>query len=203
MRDQLPDNDWVEEFKKGDERAFRKAYEEFFYPLSYFAGKLLNNQPEGEEIASDSLRKLMQLHPNFNTLADIRAFLYVTARNNCYDVLRSRARAPREASLEDESIIDKEELVLNLIIKTEVMEELYREIEGLPEKRRTVFKLYYLEGLKIGEIASRLGTNADVIRSTKSKAVAQLKMMLGDRKFLALITYILANTTIGHEQKMQ
>lgn len=200
MRDQSPGKDWVEEFKKGKERAFKKAYEEFFYPLNYFAGKLINNLPEGEEIASDSLRKLMRLHENFNTYEDIRAFLYVTTRNHCYDVLRSRARHPQpKENVENESIIDNEELALNLLIKTEVMEEIYQEIERLPEKRREVFKLYYLEGLKIEEIASLLGTNADVIRSTKSKALAQLRTLLGDRKFLLLITYLLANAT-GQEQ---
>lgn len=195
MREQPLDNDWVEAFKQGDKRAFSRVYEAFIYQLSYFASKLIGNQPEAEEIASESLRKLMQLHPNFNTLADIRAFLYVTTRNHCYDILRSRVRAPREASLEDESIIDKDELVLNLIIKTEIMEEIYQEIENLPEKRREVFKLYYLDGLKIEEIANRLGTNADVIRSTKSKAVAQLRIALGDRKFLFVITYLLTGAT--------
>lgn len=196
MRDQSLSNDWVEDFKQGDKRAFSKVYEEFFYQLSYFAGKLINNQPEAEEVASESLRKLMLLHQNFNTLADIRAFLYVTTRNHCYDILRSRKWPHQQpASLEDESIIDKEELVLNLIIKTEILEEIYQEIENLPEKRREVFKLYYLEGLKIEEIASRMGTNADVIRSTKSKAVAQLRTVLGDKKFLFVITYILNSVT--------
>ena len=192
MREQSPGNDWVASFKLGDKRAFSKAYEEYFYQLSYFAGKLINNQPEAEEVASESLRKLMLLHRNFNTQEDIRAFLYVTTRNHCYDILRSR-KWPHQhpASLEEESIIDNEELVVNLIIKTEILEEIYQEIERLPDKRREVFKLYYLEGLKIEEIARRLGTNADVVRSTKSKAVAQLRILLGDKKFLFLITYIL------------
>lgn len=198
MIDHPPGNDWVEDFRQGDERAFSKVYEAFFYRLGFFASKLLNNVQEAEEVASESLRKLMLLHGNFNTFADVRSFLYVTTRNHCYDILRRRKWEP--ASLEDESIVDNNELVLNHIIRTEILDEIYQEIENLPEKRREVFKLFYLEGLKIEEIAQRFGTNTDVIRSTKSKAVAQLRTILGDRKFLILITYIMNGAVVALHQ---
>jgi RNA polymerase sigma factor (sigma-70 family) len=196
MREQTPGHDWIEEFKEGKERAFKKVYEEFFYPLSYFATQLIHSQPEAEEIAADSLYKLMQGYQKFDTYQHIRSFLYRVTRNHCYDVLRSRHRAPRQdTSLEDDSIIDHDDLVINLIIKSEIMEAIYQEIEHLPRLRRDVFTLFYLDGLKMGEIAHRLGIKVDVVRSTKSKAAAQLRDILGQRKFLLPFTLLFLHTT--------
>lgn len=192
MRDQTPGHDWIEEFKEGKEWAFNKAYDEFFYPLCYFAFKLIHHQPEAEEIAADSLHKLMRDFQKIKDKDHMRAFLYKTTRNHCSDVLRKRRRAPALTGVpEDESIIDQDELVDNLLIKTEMMEAIYQEIEQLPRLRREVFSLFYLEGMSMEEIARRLGINEDVVRSTKSKAAAQLRTMLGPRKFLLLSAWML------------
>ncbi len=192
MRDQTPGHDWIEEFKEGKEGAFKQAYHEFFCPLYYFALKLLQDQQEAEEVVSDALYKLMRDYQKFTDKRHIRNFLYEVTLNRCRDVKRKRGRSPATAGEpEEESIIDNEELVLNLIIKTEVMEAITRQIEQLPQLQREVFSLFYLEGLSMSEIAARLGKNVDTIRSTKSKAAAQLRVVLGPRKFLLLTSWLL------------
>jgi RNA polymerase sigma-70 factor (ECF subfamily) len=181
----------------GNDPSFNKAYEELFYPLTYFATKLLNNQVDAEDVVADVLLKFLQLNKEFVSEDERRRYLYTMIKNRCYDLLRKQRKHSQvlERLGQNESTVENE--VQNLFIKTELLESIYQEIERLPDKRREVFKLFYLEDLKIEEIAQRLGTNADVIRSTKSKALAQLKMMLGDKKFLLLMTCLLSKA-VGH-----
>lgn len=192
MGDQTPSHDWIEEFKEGKEWAFKKAYDEFFCPLNYFAFKLIHDRQEAEEVVADALHKLMRDYQKITDKQHLRNFLYQVTHNGCRDVKRKRGRTPPvTGEPEEESIIDNEELVLNLIIKTEVLEAITQQIEQLPKLQREVFTLFYLEGLSMQEIATRLGKTEGTVRSTKSKAAAQLREVLGPQKFLLLTSCLL------------
>jgi RNA polymerase sigma-70 factor (ECF subfamily) len=191
--DQPMTKDWMESFRKGDIRSFRKMFDLYFDRMSYFAFKLVNNQAEAEEIASESLAKLMKLHQNYATEADARAFLYVTVKNHCYDIFRMRSRhMDMTESMENESIVDQDEIVINRIIQTEVIHSIHQEIEKLPVQRREILKLFFIDDLKIEEIAAQMGLHPDNVRSTKAKALVQLRGFLSHKHVFSVVSCLLA-----------
>lgn len=183
-----PDYEWITLFQEGDNKAFGKVFKLYYQPLCYFTFKLIQDYDFARDIVSESFQKLWLLRANFNTLVNIRAFLYITCRNNALNHLRSLQRQkPRvEAySLQKE---EKEESQLHLIIEAELIEEIYKIIDLLPEKRREVLKLFYLEDLKIEEIAARLDMNPATVSTNKFKAMEQLRRILFTKKELLVIT---------------
>ncbi|WP_315822191.1 sigma factor [Paraflavitalea speifideaquila] len=61
--------------------SFNLTYEELFYPLTYFATRLLNNQEDAEDVVADVLLKLLQLKKEFVSADEKRRYLYAMIRN--------------------------------------------------------------------------------------------------------------------------
>lgn len=162
--------------RNGDEHAFSLLHKECQKPLYYFTYKLVEDSKTAEDIVSETFAKAWFLRQNFKTLSDIRGFLYVSARNGAYDYLRSKKRR-QEALLDDIQEVQEDGSVnaLNLLIQTELLFDIYREIENLPPQQRTIISLFYLQDLNISEISEKLNIIPETVRNTKSIALKVLR----------------------------
>jgi RNA polymerase sigma-70 factor (ECF subfamily) len=180
--------DVIIEFQKGDPHAFTYFFQLHYRPLCYFASQLVGNQQDAEDIVKDTYVKLWQKHPDFATPQNIKAFLYITTRNACLNFLRHLQ--VRESSRKELLYLEAEkgqELVVNQMIRAELMQEIYTEIEKLPEKRRMVFKLAYLEGLKNDEIADHMHISIHTVKEHKGKALQFLRLRFSDKNIILFI----------------
>lgn len=180
--------DIIIDFQKGDPQAFSHFFHLHYRPLCYFAAQLVGNQPDGEDIVKDTYVKLWQKHPDFATPQNIKAFLYITTRNACLNALRHMQ--VKESSRKELSYLEADrgpELIVNQMIRAELMQEIYAEIEKLPEKRREVFKLSYLEGMKNDEIATHMNISIHTVKEHKGKALQFLRMRFSDRQIVLFV----------------
>jgi len=180
--------DLIIEFQKGDPHAFTYFFQLHYRPLCYFASQLVGSQPDAEDIVKDTYVKLWQKHTDFATPQNIKAFLYITTRNACLNFLRHLQ--VKESSRKELLYLEEEkgqELVINQMIRAELMQEIYTEIEKLPEKRRMVFKLAYLEGLKNDEIADQMRISIHTVKEHKGKALQFLRLRFSDKNIILFI----------------
>lgn len=184
---QTTDELLVKQFNAGDARAMNEIYNMYFKHLYYFAWRITQNAPEAEDIAVVTLEILLRRSADFLTMANIKAFLFITVRNKCLKYLdatkRHRASEVELGTLQD----DKEDYMLAQMVRSEFLMEIYREIENLPPIRKTVFKLLFIDGLDSQEIARRLNMTPAAVYVNKNKALKQLRNALFDRKLMALI----------------
>src|SRR5690349_24963911 len=82
--------DIIAGFHKGNSRAFDLLFDMFFPALCYFANKLIEDRQESEDIVLDTFQKLWARREHFETMPNIKAFLYITVRNTCLNYLRYR-----------------------------------------------------------------------------------------------------------------
>ena len=82
--------------RAGRERAFVQLHAEFYFPTVYFTNNLISNWQEAESIVAETYEKVWLLRRNFNTIADLRAFMYVTCRNSAYNYLRDTAQQQKK-----------------------------------------------------------------------------------------------------------
>jgi RNA polymerase sigma-70 factor (family 1) len=180
--------DIIFEFRKGDSQAFACFFHIHYRALCFFAGKIIFDKAEAEDIVKDAFIKLWRKHDDFETAQNIKAFLYITTRNACLNFLRHtqvKDTFNKEyAYLEDSN---HEDQVLNQIIRTELLREIYEKIEELPEKRREVFKLAYLDGLKNEEIAEYLNISIFTVKEHKGKALQTLRLHFTDRQLILFL----------------
>lgn len=180
--------DIIEKLKQGDNEAYASFFNTFYAPLCYFATQLVRDKPAAEDIVKDTFIKLWQKHTDFETPQNVKAFLYITVRNASLNFLRHMA--VRESTQKELLYLgrDREEaFVLNSMIKTEVLKEIYGEIEKFPEKRRHIFKLAYLEGMKNEEIAHKLDISVSTVKTQKARAILALRVHFTDTQLAMLL----------------
>jgi RNA polymerase sigma-70 factor (family 1) len=188
--------DIIEAFKRGTSDALQSLLKQFYSPLCLFAERLLTDRAAAEDIVGDSFIKLWDRRTDFETLQTIKAFLYITVRNASLNYLKQVKRDTLSKKQLAYLSSEKEEFVLNDIIRSEVLREIMSEIETLPEQCRKVLKLGYLEGKRNQEIADMLGISVHTVKNQKARAIQLLKIKLRDRDIMTLcILYTLIQTS--------
>lgn len=159
-----------------DPRAFDYVFDLFYASIAYFAGNIVSNKEEGEDIAMETFRKFWVLRANFKTLNNIKAFLYITARNSCLNYLKSahNQRTGRNPMPNDDTT-GYEQGIENMMIESETIKLIYKEVKKLPKKCRQIFEMTYFDGFSNREIAKMLGISTSTITSQRSRAMLLLK----------------------------
>lgn len=183
--------DIISGFHKGNSRAFDLLFDMFFPALCYFANKLIEDRQEAEDIVLDTFQKLWARREHFESMPNVKAFLYITVRNTCLNYLRYRDTQRKRAREMLKSLPEKfEEDAEQHRIRAEVLRNIYTEIEKLPVKCREVFELAFFEDLKTNEIAGRLHISESTVRNQKARALQLLRYALSGRELLMLYLLI-------------
>lgn len=189
----------MEDFRRGSPYAFKRIYNQYYAPLRFFAYKMTTSRETAQDIASDVLSKLWTRREHFDSMINIKAFLYITTRNQCLDYLRytERQKSQKE-DLYYSMSNEKEEIIIERIVKAEFFEEIHRAIESLPPKRKLVFTLFYVNGLSIDQIAKKLKMNPNTVSTSKLKAIGQVRNFLFETKLLSIAIIALAIRIVGN-----
>ncbi|WP_341839324.1 RNA polymerase sigma-70 factor [Chitinophaga caseinilytica] len=185
-----PWEELIPAFQQGDSSAFNAFFREHYKPLCYFAEQLTGNTAAAEDAVKDSFVKLWDGRAGFQHPKSIKSFLYTATRNACLNLLRHekvKENFREEVKYLDASAADAP--VLQEMIRTELMQSVYKEISLLPEKRRQVFNMVFLEGMSFEEIARELGISVFTVKEHKAKALAQLRLRFSDRQLVLFILF--------------
>lgn len=171
-------------FRNGDEKAFASIYELYYGPLYYFSLRIIDSSGETQEIVADTFLKLWNLRENFESIQNIKSFLYITARNASINALKQKkdyARRNQEMGylLVMENVAGPSQ---HDEIRSEVLTEILKEIENLPLQCRKIFKSSFVSGLKNSEIAEQFGLTVQTVKNQKTRAIKLLRVALGKRE---------------------
>jgi len=181
-------------FKEGDTAAFQTVYKMYHRALYYFVKQLIDDPLEAEDIVAETFVKLWKIKDRFETDNNIKAFLYITARNASLNFLRYRKNQVENKKefvyLQSEAFEQNE-----IPIKLHLLELIQHTLEELPVRQQEIMRMILFEGLNDKEVAERLNKNPKTVRNLKNEAVNRLRVTL-DRKDLAftlLVIYFFPN----------
>lgn len=129
---------------------------------------LLKNVPDAEDATQNVFRKVMEQGKPFRDPEHEKAWLIVTARNECRDQLKHWWRRNRES----------ETALLQVSSRQPEDSGLKELIWELPEQDRLVLYLYYYQGYTAQEIAELLGKNPSTVRTWLVRARKKLKLRM-------------------------
>ena len=129
---------------------------------------LMKSVPDAEDAAQTVFRRVMERAEPFRDPEHEKAWLIVTARNECRDQLRHWWRRCRE----DASALEA--------LAWEQPEDgsIWEQVAALPDKHRLVLFLHYWQGYSTDEIARMLRENPSTVRSRLVQARKKLKIRL-------------------------
>jgi len=133
----------------------------------------LRDWEAARELANDALMAALQAlrAGRLKEAFRLSAFVAGIARNVANNHLRSRMRHPRPEPLDDDlpgtdPVAEMEEAERHRLV--------CREIARLDDTDRAVLEMTLAQGLKPGEIATRLGLSSEVVRARKSRAIRKV-----------------------------
>jgi RNA polymerase sigma-70 factor (ECF subfamily) len=189
------ENSIIDDFSQGQETALASLFHQYSSPLLFFAKQYLKDESIAEEIVSDAFIKSWKHRTQFVSIDNLKSFLYVVTKNACLNQLRHLARMPKNcdiADLESELLADQD--ALSKIIRTELISQLYEQVELLPPLQREIFKLSFFEDLSTEEIATKLTILPSSVYMNKSRAINTLRKKLNvDDRIFALLLLLLAH----------
>ena len=167
-------------FKQGDLNAFDGIFDQFRKPIIRFC-KCMVSIEDAEEITADVFVKLWKTRDRWDNIQNIKAFLYMSARNACFDFLKSKQSKTRSREIITDILDKEQEYILQSEIESELIILIKQEIERLPDTCRTVFKMSYFEDLQNSEIAQKLNISYQTVANLKSLALNTIKKNLKTR----------------------
>lgn len=170
-----PGHDTLISLNRGDENALATIFKEFYTGLLYFSQQYIKNRQVAEDIVTESFVAVWRKRADFASMPSLKAFLYKTVRNASIDQIR---QDNRHATLHKEIgyLAERsEEQLDSRLIKAELLQKLFNDIEQLPPMRREVFKLIFIEGLSTLETAAALRISVDTVRVQKARALHTLR----------------------------
>jgi len=142
------------------------------HKLHRFAGSIIKDTHEAEDIVQEVFLKLWKLKDKLEQIENIDAFAFRMTRNLCLDRIKAKKPQlydnPVEAGLGEEvaHAPDPEDQV----ILSDAMSQVHNAMDRLPEQQKTIIQLRDIEGYEYEEIANILNMEVNTIRVTVSRA---------------------------------
>lgn len=168
-------------FQQGDLLAEKRVFQQFFRPLCLFSERITGQLEASEDIVADSFGKAWGRRGEYPTMDNLKAFLYRAVRNASINYIEAQRR--HQSHHEQILYITKddktsEEAMEREILRVELLQEIYNEIDSLPEKCRQIFKLLFIYEQTTEQVARQLSINMQTVRSQKARAIQLIKTEL-------------------------
>lgn len=127
----------------------------------------LHNMPDAEDILQETLIKVIEAHPDFESEAHEKAYLLKTASNLAKNRIDYNKRRETD-ELNDELVAEEREDLAFV----------WEAVKSLPDTAGEVIHLFYQEGYPTAEIAKILDRKESTVRSDLKRARERLKTIL-------------------------
>jgi RNA polymerase sigma factor (sigma-70 family) len=171
--------DSITEFKAGHYIIVKELYEEHYAALLDFACQLIINKEEAHHIVQETFIRLLGMRDRFNTLTDIKAFLYITVRNSCLAYIRAeKENEPGgNAAWYDEALIAAARCEV-AAIREDLLHQMHELVPELPAPEQIVFRLLFYDRLSTQEAAEESGLTVVMITQRRISAIRLLREKL-------------------------
>lgn len=175
--------------------SFKSFYKMYFNSIVQFAIYYLENEDEGEDIAQETFLKIYEKWDMINSEEQMRSYLYITAKNLCFDKLRHqnvKEGYSQQIAIENKMSNEEEESFLSEVTYQETFRQLYKAIGELPPRAQRII-LLGLKGKSNIEISEELNISVNTVKTLKKNAYKSLrnnKSLISENAFGLLLIFV-------------
>jgi RNA polymerase sigma factor (sigma-70 family) len=191
----MEDNDLLVAFQQGEPWAEKAVFDRFFEPLTLYANRITGDLAAAEDITVDALVKAIDRREHFSVLPKLKSFLYQVVHNASINHVTSDQRHRRihtSIAYQQQYEPASEAVIETEVLRAEVLQEIYAEVENLPGRCGQIFKLLFIHGKSTEEIGGLLGINPQTVRTQKARAISLIRTALLKKGRLATLALFLA-----------
>ncbi|WP_411029300.1 RNA polymerase sigma-70 factor [Spongiimicrobium sp. 3-5] len=164
----------LEEFKNGNQKAFRKLFDLFWEPMFVKAKAIVMDNGIAKDIVQDIWVSLWQKREDLE-IRNFEAYVYKSVNYGCFKYLRdNKFSAAQLQVIESLELISKSN-VENQHNLDQTQFVIEKSLTGLPPRCQQIFRLSRMEAISNEEIASRLGISKRSVENQMSIALKSIR----------------------------
>ena len=164
---------------KGDHYAFNEFYTSYKYRICKFVFNMLDSYEETEEVFQSVFEKIWENRADIRHESSLNAYVYKIAQNEVFDILRRRTYRQLLEKYLSLAVTDEEASEESVFDDDELKRQMIGLIQALPERRREIFLLRYLQKMSYRDIASKLNISENTVDSQIRNAINFLRARIG------------------------
>lgn len=179
--------------KRMSEEHFEELFCNFYPKLLAYAISILNDKQAAEDIVQEVFLYMWEKRENLQVDTGFYSYIFQSTYTKCVDYIRKDSRLDKREQQsilkfaeEYQSYIENDAHPIKELFSKDFNEKLSELLEQLPEARRQVFKLAYLDGLKAREIAVKLEMPQRTVESHIYLTLKFLRTQLSPSDFFIL-----------------
>ena len=160
-----------------DLAAFDELVRRYWGPVTGYAGRILNDRDAGKDVAQVTFVRVWQRRAEWRD-GSVRGYLFLLARNLCYDHVRQSATRARLADRVHDLFVRPVATPDDQLDAGELRRAIDRAVQALSPRRREAFILVHLRGLSYQEAADVMGVARATLSNQVGAALEQLRSQL-------------------------
>jgi RNA polymerase sigma-70 factor (ECF subfamily) len=145
-------------------------------PLFGYCRRRLGTEAEAEDALQETFMRAYKYFDSYDPARDARKWLFGIAHNVCVEIARARKRLTISDNLPDPADYSSAtELALERLAHEENLENIRRELEGMPDRARRILELRFFGQLSSREIADMEGMKETAVRVALHRALEGLR----------------------------
>ena len=170
-------------YANGDPVAARELTLRLAPRVLAYAGRVLGDRAEAEDVAQEALMRLWRIAPEWRQgEAQVTTWLYRVATNLATDRLRARKRRRADPLDETHDPADDQPGALAGLIDADRVAALHLALDALPDRQRQAVVLRHIEGMTNPEIAAIMEIGAEAVESLTARGKRALTAALAGRQ---------------------
>lgn len=159
-----------------------------YQSLCDYSASITKSKEDAEGVVQDVFAALWQNRESLEENVNIKAFLFVSAKNRSLDILQHKTT--RIKFRDQIASLYQPERSEDPHTTSKIIKRVSEEVENLPEKCKTVYLLHRRDGLSYSEIAQVIGISKKGVEARMTKALKILRQRLQNEKERNLIPFL-------------
>lgn len=183
----------VSDLSAGNKTAYKKVFRLYYPRLVRYSGFLLKDNVEAEDLVQEVFIQLWENRANLKSEKNLASYLFILTRNKCFNALKHKVveekYVTKQAAMETEALYHVSfELMEEFVSMEELLnKELDRMMDEMPERCAEAFRLKWIEGKKIREIAEIMQISTTMVDKHLAKGLQIVQQKLAPGMFLFLL----------------
>lgn len=180
--------DLLQQLKKSSPFAFQVLFDKYSQKIYRFSLSYLKDKAEAEEIVQEVFMKIWSSRNELVDHTSFESFLFTMAKNAILNTLRKSKY--HQAYLEYSKLHPGKQVLLDEELDFNELNRAYQKsIEGLPPRRKEIYRLSREKNLSNAEIAKKMDISVKTVENQMTAALAEIKKNLRSLGFSGIIFF--------------
>ncbi|MGD9558398.1 MAG: RNA polymerase sigma-70 factor [Mangrovibacterium sp.] len=163
--------DW-KEIRDGNKTAFDRMFDCYYHSLCSFAASYVADIQVVEDIVIDCFTDIWEKRSSLDIKSSLQNYLLTIVKNSAISYRRKTQLQQSGTKVLKSLTFEEEKAPLE---DAELLNELYKAIDRLPEQRRKILKMAAFEGKSYAIIAEELQISVNTVKTQMSRSYRFLK----------------------------